>query len=100
MNSNENAGNNSGFKEIALYFVELFIYKIKKNLTDIENWAGAMQLMAGELHNKNMTTAEKKYNDGTYFKASPQTLYQRLYSSGEITKFLNKNSSGRIFDRS
>lgn len=56
-----------------------------------------MQSLAGELHNVSMTKAREMYNGGTYFRASSETLYQRLYSPGEITKFLNKNSApGKI----
>ncbi|MBO7327540.1 MAG: hypothetical protein J6W00_02055 [Lentisphaeria bacterium] len=97
MNLDTKVGNIWGFREIALYFVDLFIYKIKKNLTNIENWSKAMQSLAGELHNVSMTKAREMYNGGTYFRASSETVYQRLYSPGEITKFLNKNSApGKI----
>ena len=97
MNLDTKVGNILGIREIALYFVDLFIYKIKKNLTNIENWSKAMQSLAGELHNVSMTKAREMYNGGTYFRASSETVYQRLFSPGEITKFLNKNSApGKI----
>lgn len=92
MNLDTRVGTTWGFREIALYFVDLFINKMKKSLTDITNWADAMQLLANEIHDIHMDKGKILYEGEKYFKASTNTMYKHLYSRGEITKFLNKNS--------
>ena len=77
------------FKVIAIILLDGLEHKIKKLYSDIGNWAYAMTVASSELHNANMTQAEKLYKK-QFFKASNTTEYKRLYSQGEITKFLNK----------
>ena len=77
------------FKVIEIILLDGLEYKIKKLYSDIGNWAYALTVASGELHNANMTQAEKLYKK-QFFKASNTTEYKRLYSQGEITKFLNK----------
>ena len=84
-------GNSWGLGEIAVYFVELFIYKIQKNLTDTENWISALLTAAHELHIIDMDKAKEIYNE-KFIKASPQTSYKRLFTEGEIRKLLSKKS--------
>lgn len=77
------------FKVIAIILLDGLEYKIKKLYSDIGNWAYALTVASGELHNANMIQAKKLY-EKQFFKASDTTEYKRLYSQGEITKFLNK----------
>ena len=84
-------GNSWGLGEIAVYFIELSIYKIKKNLTDTENWISALLTAAHELHIIDMDKAKEIYNE-KFIKASPQTSYKRLFTEGEIRKLLSKKS--------
>ena len=77
------------FKIIAILLIEQLEKKIKKEISDISNWANTMAVAAGELHNVNMTKADKLYRN-QFFKASHNTEYKQLYSQREITNFLNK----------
>jgi hypothetical protein len=81
------------FKVIAIILLDGLEYKIKKLYSDIGNWAYALTVASGELHNANMIQAKKLY-EKQFFKASDTTEYKRLYSQGEITKFLNKFAFG------
>ena len=77
------------FKTISILLIEGLEHKIQKEITDISNWAYVMTVASGKIHKANMTRADIIRKE-QFFRASKTTAYKRLYTTGEITAFLNK----------
>ena len=77
------------FKTISILLIEGLEHKIQKEITDISNWAYVMTVASGKIHKANMTRADIIRKE-QFFRASKTTDYKRLYTTGEITAFLNK----------
>ena len=75
------------FKVIAIILLDGLEYKIKKLYSDIGNWAYALTVASGELHNANMIQAKKLYEKQFLKQAILQNI--NVY----IAKVKSPNSS-------
>lgn len=79
------------FRVIMIFILNEIAIRIIAFYSDFKNWADAIAYFAGTIHNEHMAEA-KQIRKEHYFDASKTTKYKRLYTEGEITKLLNRNT--------
>ena len=79
------------FRVIMIFILNEIAIRIIAFYSDFKNWADAIAYFAGTIHNEHMAQA-KQIRKEHYFDASKTTKYKRLYTEGEITKLLNRNT--------